>query len=112
MTKDQVLARASEKWGISFHVADHIKIRNTGRIWDQELGDWKVIEILDAEGNILTSGDIVAYKLLEGCKRANDYHAAFRMEAEAEGILGLYSAEFIVEVSYHNEISIWIGERS
>lgn len=112
MTKDQVLARTDEKWGISFHVADHIKIRNTGRIWEPELGDWRVIEILDAKGNVLTSGDIVAYKLLEGCTRANDCHADFRMEAGADGILDLYSAEFIVEVSYHNEIDVWIGERS
>jgi hypothetical protein len=110
MTKDQVLARASDKWSISFHVAETIQIRNTGQLWDQEVGDWRVIEVLDVKGNVLTSGDIVAYHFLEGVDAA-DYHANFRMEANADGILTLYSAEFLVEVSYHNEIDIWIGER-
>lgn len=112
MTKDQVLARASQDGRIAFHVSDTIQIRNTGRMWDHEAGDWRVIEVLDSKGNILTSGDIVAYKLLQECKEIDDHHASFRMEANDNGILTLYSAEFIVEVSYHNEIDIWIGERS
>lgn len=111
MTKDQVLARASKDGRIAFHVSDTIKVRNTGRIWDEGMGDWRVIEVLDSKGNVLTSGDIVAYKLLRECREADDCHASFRMEALADGTLTLYSAEFIIEVSYHNEIDIWIGER-
>lgn len=111
MTKDQVLARTSEKWGISFHVSEHIQIVNTGKLWDEELGDWRVIQVRDSKGNVLTSGDVVAFKFLDGCD-TNQFHANFRMEAKADGVINLYSAEFIVEISYHNEISIWIGERS
>mgnify|MGYP006303023403 CR=1 FL=1 len=70
---------------------------DSGKTYDEEMGDWRVIHIFDARtGGFIASGDIIEWKA----------ETHFKTDMRPDGKTIFYGARFHVEDSYHNSVEV------
>lgn len=102
----KTIEQIKRETGFDYFEASSIAIRNSGRLFDDD-HEWTFIEVLNSKTKeVITSGDVVSFHVMDE-KREGKY-PLFRIEMQSDGLTYLYSAIFYVEISYHNEIDIYV----